>query len=103
MTIAASTPSTQILVSKMNQCLEKWLISVLEQGKYKVSVGRFMVLQNKELLEDQWGHIKKTWVWLEGDTRCLNLGQIEHLNIVGNGSYHIKIKKLNHSDNQKNK
>lgn len=49
------------------------------------------------------GVIKKTWVRLEGDPNTLNLGQIERLNIVGNGSYHIKIKILNNSDNQKNK
>lgn len=56
----------KILVSKMNQCLEKWLIPDLGQGKYKVSLEHFVVLESKELLEDYWGHVKKGW--LEGDS-----------------------------------
>lgn len=52
MTIAINTTSTQTLIFKMNQCLEKWLIPDLGQGKYKVSLRHFMVLESKELLED---------------------------------------------------
>lgn len=49
MTMAVNTPSTHIFISKMNPCLEKWLIPDLGQGKHKMS---FMVLESKETFED---------------------------------------------------
>lgn len=67
-----STPSTQHLVSEINQCLEKWLIPGPGQGKYKVSLGHFMVLGSNELLENlSKGHR----CWLEGD--CFALAKFE--------------------------
>lgn len=47
-----NTTSTQTLIFEMNQFLEKGLIPGLGQGEYKVSLGHFMVLESRELLED---------------------------------------------------
>lgn len=39
--------------------LEKWLISGLEQGKYKMNLELLLVPESKGVFKKQWGHVER--------------------------------------------
>ena len=65
--MAVSTHGTQSLVSKSCSPFqgEKWLISDLGQKRHKMSLGQF-VPENKVVIKDLQGHVKRLWVPKKG-------------------------------------